>query len=259
MVPARYIPAVGIPCRNNAATIAAVARGALRRCPRVIVVDDGSTDESAEAAAAVRGITLLRFKRNRGKGVALRAAMEAAAGMGATHLVSLDGDGQHPPAAIPTLLAESRRHPEALVIGERDLSGKTVPGLSRFGRAFSNFWTKVETGVRVPDTQSGLRVYPLDTTLGLRLFGTRFEFEIEVLVKALWAGIPVHSVPFRVSYPPPEKRVSSFRHFADNARISLMNTCLVARALLPIPHRRLVPAVADGPAQARRKKKHGRS
>jgi uncharacterized protein (DUF2062 family) len=107
-----------------------------------------------------------------------------------------------------------------------------IPGGSTFGNRFSNFWTWVETGYRLPDTQSGYRLYPLEKMADMVFFTNRFEFEIEVLVRAAWKGIPLDSVPVSVIYPPKTERVSHFRPFTDFTRISILNTFLVILAMM---------------------------
>lgn len=222
-------PAVLIPTHNNAATVGTVVRGALASGLPVFVVDDGSGDRAGHVAEAA-GATVIAHPHNRGKGAALLTGMRAAAEEGYTHVICLDADGQHDPVDIPAFAAAIRREPVAIYAGVRDLS--TAPGSSRFGRRFSNFWIWVETGWRVADSQCGFRAYPLAPVLSLDLGGSRYDFEVEVLTLALWAGVPVRDLPCRVYYPPREERVSSFRPLVDNARISWMNTMLVAERIL---------------------------
>ncbi|MBE7490169.1 MAG: DUF2062 domain-containing protein [Planctomycetes bacterium] len=231
---------VVVPTYNNAGTVAAVVRGAMRVCQTVIVVDDGCTDNTAEVLAQT-GAVVVRHNRNRGKGVALRTGFRKAAELGYTHAVTIDSDGQHFPEEIEKLVAASRQSPDAVVIGARDMSGEHVPGRSTFGRMFSNFWLKVATGVDVGDTQSGFRVYPLRHVNRLFCWGRRFTYECEVIIRMAWGGCPVINVPVRVYYPPKGERVSHFHPFWDNVRF----TCLYLYAnfshlLVPLPHKRLV-------------------
>lgn len=224
-------PAVLIPTKDNAGSIADVVRRAVGHGLPVYVVDDGSSDRSGELALE-QGATVVTHPVNRGKGAALLTGMRVAADAGHTHVICLDADGQHDPADIPVFAEAIWREPEALYAGVRDLS--TAPGISRFGRAFSNFWIWVETGWRVGDSQCGLRSYPLRSVLGLDLGGSRYDLEVEVLTLALWEGIPVRDLPCRVYYPPKHERITSFRPLVDNARITWMNILLLAeRALWP--------------------------
>jgi uncharacterized protein (DUF2062 family) len=128
-------------------------------------------------------------------------------------------------------------------VGCRDFAVPHVPASSRFGRSFSAFWMRVQTGVKVYDMQSGFRAYPLHVLRCLKLAEPGYAFEIEVLVRAAWAGFQVHEIAVRVYYPPAAERVSHFRLLKDNARISLLNTRLTVRALLPVPFRQYALSV----------------
>ena len=225
---------VVIPAYENARTLGEVVAGAKEHGVEVFVVDDGSTDETAAVLAELDGITVCRHEKNRGKGVALRTGFRRALAAGCTHAVTVDADGQHPSAEIPRLLEAAKDEPRALVLGNRDLDAAGAGLGSRIGRRNSNFWTWVETGHRLPDTQSGLRCYPLAEIDRLYLKTKRYEFEIEVLVKAAWIELPIVSVPCTVLYP--EDRVSHLRPIIDFCRIGLLNTHLVfLRFCLPAP------------------------
>lgn len=223
---------VAIAVYNHARTVGAVVRGALDHASTVLVWDDGSTDGSGEAAARA-GATVLAFERNRGKGAALRALFEEARRRGFRYVITLDADGQHLPEDLPRLATAIESAPGALIVGERDLARAGAPGASRFGRRFSNFWVWFETGQRVADSQCGFRAYPLPECAELPVRRARYDFEVEVLLRAAWAGIPLVSTPVEVVYP--RDRVTHFRQLADNARISLLNTWACARLLLPLP------------------------
>ncbi|GHV50223.1 hypothetical protein FACS1894168_1060 [Deltaproteobacteria bacterium] len=160
-----------------------------------------------------------------------------AAKVGATHIISIDADGQHDPADIPSFLAVIDENPLALLVGCRDFATENVPFSSRFGRTFSNFWFKVQTGEVLSDMQCGFRAYPLVVFERVACSETRYSFEIEILVRGVWAGFSVRDVPIRVYYPPREERISHFAAFWDNVRISWLNTRLTIRAIMPMPHR----------------------
>lgn len=242
--PAR--PAVLIPTHGNVATVGDVVRRAVTHGLPVYVVDDGSTDGSGEAARAA-GATVIVHPVNRGKGAALLTGMKAMADAGYSHAICLDADGQHDPVDIPAFAAAIAAEPVAIYAGVRDLS--TAPGISRFGRRFSNFWIWVETGWRVADSQCGFRAYPLAPTLALDLGGDRYDLEVEVLTLALWAGVPVRDLPCHVYYPPREERVSSFRPIVDNARITWMNILLIVERILWPPRWFLRPGGAAAEAR----------
>lgn len=210
--------AVLIPAYNCAATIAEVVAGARRFVDCVLVVDDGSADATAERALAA-GAEVLRQPGNTGKGAALRAGMEWLASRGVERVVTMDGDGQHLPDQIPVLLEASAGAPHALVVGARQVAPAQVQPIRRFGNRFANRWVEIASGLALPDTQSGFRVYPMPETLALGAATGHFAFETEVLIRAARGGILVRSVPVQAYYPPPAERVSHFRPFLDTVRI----------------------------------------
>ena len=234
-----------IPHYDHTATLFDVAAGARQRLDDVRVVDDGSTalPENFAAKLAELGVALIRHERNLGKGAALLTAARALRADGVTHMIVIDADGQHDPADLPRFVSELEAHPEAVVVGCRDFEhAENVPKSSRFGRNFSNFWCRLETGVKCDDTQSGFRAYPVAGLTALKFHCRRYNFEIEALVKLLWAGYALREVPIPVFYDAPGKRISHFDPWRDNFRLSCLHTCLVTRQLLPIPHKRLVAA-----------------
>ncbi|MDO4767556.1 MAG: DUF2062 domain-containing protein [Pseudomonadota bacterium] len=228
---------VAVPVYNHASTLRAVVLGLLERHPHVLVVDDGSDDLEPEVLAGLP-VRMVRHGRNRGKGAAIRTAALEARRQDMSHIVTIDADGQHDPADLPLFLEAVAADPLAVIVGARDFNTENVPGSSRFGRAFSNFWLRVQTGVILSDVQSGYRAYPLNVLENLRCTENRYSFEVEVLVRAAWAGFRLREVNIRVHYPPKGERVSHFRAFMDNVRISLLNTRLTIRAIMPVPHRK---------------------
>ncbi|SBV98213.1 putative Undecaprenyl-phosphate glycosyltransferase [uncultured delta proteobacterium] len=244
-----------VPVYNHAATLRRVVTGALAHGP-VLVVDDGSTDmvpasDTGLDAGAVAPpgvfdaghplhglpVRYVRHARNQGKGRAILTGAAIARQAGASHIVTVDADGQHDPADIPLFLEALAADPLAVFVGRRDFGAADVPASSRFGRAFSNFWFKVQTGHEVGDSQSGFRAYPLAVLDNLTLTESHYSFEVEVLVRAAWAGFTVADVPVRVYYPPSHERVSHFRPFMDNLRLTLLNTRLTVRAIVPVPQK----------------------
>jgi glycosyltransferase involved in cell wall biosynthesis len=221
-----------IPTYNNEHTLAKVINGILEYTDQVIILNDGSTDQTKDILSGYSSLAVINLPVNRGKGFAIRTGFKAAAIRGYKYAVTIDSDGQHLPEDLPKFLEKAVNEPGTLVIGARDLAQAGIPGGTTFGNRFSNFWTWVETGYRLPDTQSGYRLYPLEQ-LGIMNFVTsRFEFEIEVLVRTAWKGVKLTSVPVGVVYQKGAERVSHFRPFTDFARISLLNTCLVLLALM---------------------------
>ena len=225
MTDPRHICAV-IPTYNNGGTVADVVRGVLRQGLPVLVVDDGSTDDTAQKLEGLE-INVIRHPRTRGKGRALNTGLEEARRLGYRFALTLDADGQHDPADIPALVAAAGER--TLVVGSRNLTADGMPAGNTFANKFSNFWFTVQTGRKLPDTQTGFRVYPLEYLPSLKLLTSRYEAELALLVFSAWKNLRIVPVPVRVYYP--EDRVSHFRPFADFFRISVLNTVLCVLAL----------------------------
>jgi glycosyltransferase involved in cell wall biosynthesis len=230
-----------IPVYNHGKTLRDVVLGALQTGAEVMVVDDGSTDRGLETLSGLK-INVVRHSENRGKGAAILTAVKEAEKMGRTHIVTIDADGQHDPTDFLRFLPVIQKNPLALVVGNRKFNKKASPLLSRFGRSFSNFWFRVQTSGSLKDTQSGFRAYPVAVLSWLKLHDKGFSFEIEVLVKAAWAGIEIKEVDVSVHYLPSCERVSHFHLVKDNLALSLLNTKLTMRAVLPLPHKRFIPS-----------------
>jgi len=229
-----------VPTYNNAKTLAPLLEDLQKMNAYIIVVNDGSTDETQNIVDQFAGIHSISYSPNKGKGIALRRGFRAAVSQGYQYAISIDSDGQHFVRDIPSFLESLEKNPGALIIGARNMDQSSVPGKSSFGHRFSNFWFKVETGIKLPDTQSGFRLYPVQRLQSMTFITRRFEFEIEVIVRSAWSGIPVISVPVSVYYAPPGERVSHFRPFTDFTRISILNTFLVFISFLYIRPRDLL-------------------
>lgn len=224
--------AVVIPTYNNDRTLGGVIAGVRRYCADIFVVNDGSTDRTAEVLASTEGIRTIAYARNRGKGYALRCGLRAAREAGFRYALTIDSDGQHYPDDIARFIERIERRPDTLLIGARNLTADNMPARNTFANRFSNFWYLVETGRRLEDTQSGFRLYPLRQLGRLRSLCSRYEFEVEVIVRAAWRGVEVENIPVKVYYAPDGERVSHFRPLRDFTRISLLNSVLVLEALL---------------------------
>lgn len=214
-----------IPTYNNAGTLEAVVREVQTYAQGVIVVNDGSTDETSTILAQIPDILVLSYLPNAGKGMALRRGFEFALKNGFTHAITIDSDGQHYPKDIPNFLPLLEEHKNAIVVGARQRmkTDENVPKKSNFGNALSTFWLKFETGVALPDTQSGFRLYPLEPLKDIRFSRGKYDFEIEVLVRASWKDVELLHTPVDVYYPPADERVSHFRPFVDFMRIFFLN------------------------------------
>ena len=221
-----------VPTYNNHKTLAGVINGILQYTNHIIVVNDGSANETAGILANYNDIRVISFSQNRGKGIALREGFKTALELGFQYAITIDSDGQHNPGDIPLFVEKLDAEGESLIIGVRNMEQESVPGKSNFGRKFSNFWFNVETGIKHDDTQSGFRLYPLKPIAQTKLFTSKFELEIELIVRLAWKGAEIKSVPVTVKYFPKDERVSHFRPAIDFTRISILNTVLVTLAFL---------------------------
>jgi glycosyltransferase involved in cell wall biosynthesis len=234
-----------IPTYNNENTVRRVIDSVMPYAAGVtfFVVNDGSTDSTLHILASY-GVKLrvLNSFPNRGKGYSLRLGFKEAIKLGYKYALTLDSDGQHLASDIPVFIEAALQHPGALLMGSRNMEQEGVPGKSSFGNKFSNFWFKFETGITLPDTQTGFRLYPLEPLKTIKLFTTKFETEIEVIVKMAWRQVPIIPVNINVIYDKNE-RVTHFRPFRDFTRISILNTWLVILTLLYYLPKRLIEEV----------------
>jgi len=228
-----------IPTYNNAKTLNRVVDGVLEYTDAIIVVNDGSTDDTPQLLNSYSQITTVSLPENKGKGNALKTGFRKAEESGYDYAITIDSDGQHYPDDIPVFIeALLNEQEDVLLIGNRNMSQDGIPKKSSFGNRFSNFWFWFETGIRLEDTQSGYRLYPLHR-IPKKYFTPKFEFEIEIIVRTAWRHVPVKNVPVKVLYDPAE-RVSHFRPFKDFTRISILNTILVAITLVYIIPRNFI-------------------
>jgi predicted LPLAT superfamily acyltransferase len=197
-----------------------VARLRARDLP-VIVVDDGSDAETARVLDALPGIELFRLEKNSGKGAAVARGLREAARRGYTHALQVDADGQHDLDDAPRFLERGRARPEAVVCGE-PIYDASAPKSRLYGRLITRFWVWIETGGRARgDAMCGFRLYPVAPTVALlerMRLAAGMSFDIEILVRLVWEGLPVEGLATRVIYP--RDGVSHFRLLRDNARIS---------------------------------------
>lgn len=224
-----------IPTYNNHKTLKRVIDSVLQYTAAIIIVNDGSTDSTVEILKQYSNLVQIHHPKNSGKGLALRNGFKKALALDYDYAITIDSDGQHFASDIPIFLNNLETNPDSLLIGSRNMVQENVPKKSSFGNKFSNFWFWFETGNKLEDTQSGFRLYPL-RKIPVHYFTNKFEFEIEVIVRSAWKGIPVKNIPVQVLYDPKE-RVSHFRPFKDFTRISILNTVLVIIALVYIKPR----------------------
>jgi glycosyltransferase involved in cell wall biosynthesis len=236
-----YRPCVIIPVYEHGATVGSVigGLGAAGELP-VILVDDGSgagTKRSLARLAAERpGVTLVTHARNRGKGAAVLRGIETARGLGFSHALQVDADGQHDLSRALFFLERAAARPEAVVCGLPRFD-TSAPALRRRGREISNTWGKIVTlSDSLPDLLCGFRVYPVETTLEAARrhpIDKRMGFDAEILVRLYWKNIPIIFYPVNVTYP--RDGISHYRVVRDNLRISLMFARLFLGMLCRFP------------------------
>jgi glycosyltransferase involved in cell wall biosynthesis len=206
-----------IPAYECAETVGAVVEGVRAHGLRVLVVDDGSRDRTAEAARAA-GATVLSHEVNRGKGHALVTGFRwALARPELDGVLTLDADGQHGARDIPALLAELGR--AGLAIGQRRLALDPMPLASYIGNRASTFWISLFAGTGVPDAQCGFRLYSRELLERVPLGGGRFETETELLLRAIRLGLVVRWVPVETIYQEPGRRRTHYRNLEDTLRV----------------------------------------
>jgi glycosyltransferase involved in cell wall biosynthesis len=225
-----------IPTYNNPATLRQVVEKARSHLPSVIVVDDGSTDETAEVAKALgqEGLAQVHLRpKNGGKGAAVRTGFQLAEALNYTHVLQLDADDQHNTDDIPCFLEAAEQHTEALIVGH-PVFDHTVPRSRLFGREITRFCVGIETRGRFTgDALCGFRVYPLGPAMASKSKADRMDFDIEILLRMVWRGVEIRTLPTRVRYIPKEEGgVSHVRYFRDNFSISLLHFRLVCLSII---------------------------
>lgn len=212
-----------IPAYQAEKSVGSVVRGLFESLaeqdpePLVLVVDDGSTDDTSEAARSA-GARVVRHAQNQGKGRALRTGFRALLEAGADTAVCVDADGQHPPQEAARLARDPTAR-SALVLGVRDLVRDGAPPANVFSNRFSNRFLSFALGRKLSDTQCGLRRYPLPETLALGGRAEGYGYEAELILRAALLGWDIVEVPVRVIYPPESERVTHFHSVRDPARI----------------------------------------
>lgn len=220
-----------IPTYNNTSTLRGVIEDVIRYTKDVIIVNDGSTDNTKDVLCSFSNIRVISYPTNRGKGYALKQGFRLALEKGFRYAVTIDSDGQHQGSDIEAFLLQVKQFPESLIVGSRLLKQENMPEGNTFANKFSNFWFRLQTGIDLPDTQSGFRLYPLEKISRIQIFTTRYEAELELLVRASWRDVDIRPVAISVYYPPINERITHFRPFMDFFRISILNTFLTIIAI----------------------------
>ena len=213
-----------VPTYNNQKSLAGVLQDLQLYTGDILVVNDGSTDDTPQILQNFTHLDIHHFPENRGKGAALDHGFKMARDLGYEYAITIDSDGQHYPDDLEVFLNELENRdenaPELLLVGDRNMGRDGIPGKSSLGNKFSNFWYLVVTGTQLSDTQSGYRLYPLKVVTPIKLYTNKFEYEIEIIVKSSWRGVEVKNIPIKVLYE--DNRVTHFRPFWDITRIVML-------------------------------------
>ena len=232
-----------IPSFNPGARVFSTVQAALNHWAPVWVVVDGSTDHSehrlAEMASAEPNLRIWVLPKNVGKGAAVLFGMREAQGLGFTHVLTLDSDGQHPASSIPEFMQASLASPDCMVLGE-PVFDDSAPGLRVGGRKISNWWANLETlWAGIHDSLFGFRVYPIGALISVmrrQPWMRRFDFDVEAVVRLSWRGVRPINLPAPVRYFRPEDGgVSHFRYGRDNALLTWMHFRLFLGFLVRLP------------------------
>jgi glycosyltransferase involved in cell wall biosynthesis len=240
---AQFLPAIIMPTYNNCGTLPEI----LNRCQLlglpIIIVNDGSNDSTAayltrcDSNESSNRLCIINHSKNLGKAAALQSGFAMAIQLGCTHAVTIDTDGQLDPEDIPALLDLSRLEPRALVIGARDDRRPDYPQRSRIGRRLSNLAIRLACGVRVADSQCGLRIYPLELISSVRCDTGRYGFEAAIITLATWQGFAIRAAPVRCRYLPHGQRISHFRPWRDSIHGVLLHLRLLFMRFFSNPAR----------------------
>ena len=232
-----------IPSYNSGPLLDPTLRGTLAQWAPIFLVVDGSTDGSDQCAEVLRQtwahLEVLRLPKNQGKGGAVLAALKVACSRGLTHALVFDSDGQHAASDIPEMMALSKRHPEAMILGV-PIFAEDAPFVRVKGRCLGNWWTNVETlWGGIEDSLFGFRLYPVAESIAILSAiqgGRRFDFETQLAVRLYWGGVPPLSFPSKVTYPTKTTGgISHFNYLRDNFLLFWTHFKLSLRAVFLFP------------------------
>lgn len=234
-----------IPVYNNYPKFIGLIDSVLEYTDNILIVNNGSADESQEVLEKYNQINILHIEKNRGRGAALLSGFNKAIEQGYQYAITIDPDAQNLSSDLTSFLGKIEEQPDALIIGARNMKmNDGIPGGSSFENKSSKFWFKVETGLTLPDIQSGFRLYPLDQIKNMRFYTRHCEFEKESLVRLSWQNVPILWLPIEVKYP--DDSSSHTRNVMDLFRITLLNSVLVIIALFWIKPRDLYFKIKKG-------------
>lgn len=226
-----FLPCVVIPVYNHKECIENIVEKLEPLRLHCFIIDDGSDEPTQKTLDSIArrhpDVTLHRLPVNKGKGGAVMAGMELAYGLGYSHALQIDADGQHNCGDIQAFLSAAEDSPDTLIAGQ-PVYDSTVPKGRLMARYITHFWVAIETlSKNPPDTMCGFRVYPLKATCNIiqaRSLGQRMDFDIEIMVRLIWADVQIIRIPTKVIYP--QNGSSHFRYLLDNALISWMHSRL---------------------------------
>ena len=206
----------------------------------LIVVDDGSHNDCYQSIQALlkneKHSYLIQHTKNRGKGAAVISGAYYARTLGFTHIIQIDADGQHDIADVKKFMAYSEQHPETIISGQPYFDDD-APKLRVYGRRITDFWVALETlSLQIKDGLCGFRIYPLqafEAILDKHYVGVQMDFDVEILVKAVWQKVPLHFIPSKVIYL--ENGVSHFHYLRDNGLLIKLHIRLLAGMLWQLP------------------------
>lgn len=235
-----FKPCAIVPVFNHGFTAEAVVKDLIEHSIPVILIDDGSAEESKKELEKIHEkyaqCTLFTLKKNKGKGGAVKEGIIQAYNLGYSHALQVDADGQHDLNNIDLFIDEARQHPESLIAGYPQYD-ESVPKSRLEGRKITTFFVHLETlSTDITDAMCGFRVYPLEATCKLvkgSWIKNRMEFDIEILVKLHWKNIQMRFHPVKVIYP--EGGISNFRMIRDNAAISFSHFTLLVGTFFRLP------------------------
>ncbi len=229
---------ITIPYYDHPDTLRGVVERCLKQHTDILVVDDGSAITAVELLKGL-DVEILTHEENRGKGEAILSAGRYAEAKGFSHIVTLDADAQYAPEEFHKFQTAIADKPNVLYVGCRDFASNDVPGASKFSHQFLNFWFRLQTGQSLQDYRCAYRAYPVPVLTELKYMFKTFAFEVEVLVRTIWAGLPCRGIEVSVYYPPSDKRISHFNKLKDNVRLATLNTHLTGRSITPWPQQQL--------------------
>lgn len=230
-----------IPTYNHATFLEGVIKDCLQYPIPIIIVNDGSTDQTSSIIQKYTSkVILVDYAKNRGKGYALKKGAKKATELGYKTIITIDSDGQHFASDIEILVNAAIHNPNDIIVGSRGLEHENMPIKNTFANKFANFWFCIQTFQKIPDTQSGFRYYPLQCFQKKVWFTNRYNFELEIMVRNVWSGIKIISVPIQVYYAPVGKRITHFKPSLDFFRISILNTFLTIFAIINFYPKKLI-------------------